>query len=125
MGKREALGILEDARLVRVTVDAWLGTSRLRLLAAPYRGGGDRMDPRAAEQWGEEHVLHVEVDGPPARSHGRLALGERILHALASRWPPPVGTVFLAAAETLDLPGASGPSLAGPAACGLGPVRTV
>ena len=99
MGKRdEAMGILEEAPLVRLTVDEWLGKTLVRLLAAPFCGGHEPMDPRASDQWGEELPLLLTNDDPTnglRRCGGPLS--PRIAAALEARWPPPEGAVFLAA----------------------------
>ena len=103
MGNREARGLLEESPLIRVTVDARLGRSHLRVLTAPHVGGSGPVDPRAPAQWGEELELILNLDARPRIGSGGGSLEERIRRALASRRPPPEGCVFLAASRPHDL----------------------
>lgn len=103
MGTREARGRLEEAPLIRVTVDARLGRSHVQLLAAPYVGGSGPVDPRAPAQWGDPYELVLNLDARPRIGNDAASFEERIRRALASRRPPPEGCVFLTAARDHDL----------------------
>ena len=122
MEKRDdAMGILEEAPLIRLAVDEWLGESLVRLLAAPFRGGGAPMNPLALDQWGDEYELYLVVRktvglstvmGTGDRRWGfkreKGPFWDRVVAALESRWPPREGSVFVA--------GRIGPQLADEAA---------
>ena len=110
MGKRnEAMGILEDASLIRLSVDEWLGESLVRLLAAPFQGGQAQMNLLALDQWGDELELYLVVRktvglstvmGTEGKRWGfkkeKGPFWDRVASALETRWPPREGSVFVA-----------------------------